>query len=462
MSVTDSFATLTLPDLLHQPREEIRALQNRLLKEQIEVCYKYHPFYSKLMKKEGLEPRHIQTSDDLIRLPATSKTDFLNDPEAFRLRGDDLPLEQRTIWKIMYTSGTTSGTPAPIYVTTFDEHAYLCAAERRTDFIDIRPTDMVANLFPLTSFPLGAYSRAPDEASACGAAIVYAHTGRPSEPFPVHRSLDQAVRTVERHKVTVLWGVASFVRRVLVRAQELGADFSHVRMAMITGEAASPALRKDMLNRLREVGAKDPKLCNRYGSTEQGASMVECTDGSGFHILAPDQVFHEVIDTATGKRLPDGEKGMIAFTHLIRRGSVFLRYMMGDVVTMTNESCPYCGRTGPRISSQPVRSGDILKVKGMLVNMQVVKDYLDQVVEVNEYQIVIRPMDAKDELSMDELVLRLNVRAGVEAETTKTVVEEIAKTIHLTPKIEYADKDAIFDPAVDAKPRRLVDLRPPR
>ena len=36
--------------------------------------------------------------------------------------------------------------------------------------------------------------------------------------------------------------------------------------------------------------------------------------GSGFHSLAPDQVFHEVVDEGNGRRLPEGETGMLAFT----------------------------------------------------------------------------------------------------------------------------------------------------
>lgn len=209
--------------------------------------------------------------------------------------------------------------------------------------------------------------------TAAGASIVFAHTGRPETTFPVNRSLDEAVRMIERHRATILWGVAGFVRRVLLRAAELGADFRSVRVAMITGEASSGAMRQDMRDRMVALGAQDTLVVNRYGSTEQGASMVECVEGSGFHSLAPDQVFHEVVDPDTGKRCDDGVEGMLAFTHLNRRVTVFLRYLVGDVVSMSHEACPHCGRTCPRISSQPVRSGDIVKIKGTLVNLQVLK-----------------------------------------------------------------------------------------
>jgi phenylacetate-coenzyme A ligase PaaK-like adenylate-forming protein len=455
------FEDLTLPDLMHQPLEQVRALQDRLVRRMVEICYRNHPFYGALMRREKLEPRHIQSCADLVRLPLTSKTDFLGDPEAFRLRSDGLPLEMSTLWKVIYTTGTTSGAPAPVYVTTFDHYAYMYLCSRREGFVDIRGTDIIANLFPLTPFPMGAYSRAPDEAAASGASIVFAHTGRPDGSFPVHHGLDEAVQLVERHRATILWGVASFVRRVIVRAQETGADFRTVRMAMVTGEATSAALKDDLRRRLTELGCQEPLVVNRYGSTEQGASMVECQPGSGFHSLAPDQVFHEVVDTQTGARLADGARGMLAFTHLARSGTVFLRYLVGDVVTLTEQACPHCGRTAPRITSQPVRSGDIVKVKGTLVNLQVLKDQFDKLDGLDEYQIVIRPSVKGDPFSMDELAVRIAPRAGAEDAVGETVLAETTKVAHVRPVIEIARKDDIFDPLGPAKPKRVVDLRQP-
>jgi len=337
---------------------------------------------------------------------------------------------------------------------------FLCA--RRQELIDLRDTDRLVNLFPLTTFPMGALARAPDEIAAVGAAIVFAHTGRRETQFPVYRSLDDAVRTIERHRATVLWGVAGFVRRVLIRAKELNADVRAVRMLMITGEASSTAMRDDMRRRMAELGCADTKIVNRYGSTEQGGSMVECKEGSGFHSLAPDQIFHEVVDPADGRRLADGETGMLAFTHVYRRGTVFLRYLVGDVVSMTIATCPHCGRTSPRISSQPVRAGDIVKIKGTLVNLQNLKDELERLPAVEEYQIVVRPLGASDPFSMDELVIRLAVPADAVEAASAEVAERATQTAHVRPRIEIVERNDIFDPLSGAKPRRVVDLRPAR
>lgn len=449
-------------DLLFLPQAELRAFQDARLREMVAICYDHHPFYARLMRSEGLEPRHIQSCDDLERLPPSSKQDFLADPDAFRIDPEGLPPGESVLWKVIYTTGTTSGRPAPVYVTAYDHFTYLDACARRQALIGLRETDLLANLFPLTTFPMGAYSRAPDEVAAVGAAIFNAHTGRADTPLKVNRGLDDAVAAVARHRATVLWGVAGFVRRVLMRAAETGADFRAVRMVMITGEASSTAMRDDLRTRMAALDCADTIVRNRYGSTEQGGSMVECTEGAGFHALAPDQLFHEAVNPATGRRCGEDETGMLAFTHLARRGTAFLRYLVGDEVVITNRTCPHCGRTAPRITSQPVRTGDVVKIKGTLVNLQMLKDRLDRVPGLDEYQIVVRPADASDPFSADELVLRVAVAATAAPGFEDGLVAEATKLTMVRPVIERAAANDIYDPMLAAKPRRVVDLRPPR
>lgn len=459
MSSAPPLDELTLPDLLRQDPDDVRLLQDRLLRKTVELCYRGHPFYRQVMREHSLTPADIHTVNDLERLPVTSKQDFLSDPEAFRMRLDDLPAEMRTIWEIVYTTGTTTGVPAPIYTTTFDYYAYMFNASRRTEFIDLRETDLIVNLFPLTPFPMGAYTRSAAEAAACKAAIVYTHPGRRSDSFPVHRSLDDVVRMIEAHRGTVLWGVAGFVRRVLIRAQEMGADLRSVRMAMITGEATSSAMRADMRRRLLELGSSGGRVVNRYGSTEQGSSMVECVEGRGFHNLAPDQIFMEVVDPDSGRRLENGETGALAFTHLIRRGTVFLRYAMGDLGSLMDGACPQCGRTSSRISSKTVRSGSFVKIKGTLVNLQSLRNVLEEIDGLVEYQIVIRRADLADEHSPDDLLVRMATADSSRNEVRTAVVERTLAVAHVRPTVEVVARDEIYDPHLDSKPRRIVDQR---
>ena len=60
---------------------------------------------------------------------------------------------------------------------------------------------------------------------------------------------------------------------------------------------------------------------------------------------------------------------------------------------------------------------------------------------------------------MDQLVLRVAARAGAEASVRDIVIAETVRVAQIKPVIEFADKDAIFDPLTASKPRRVVDLR---
>ena len=68
--------------------------------------------------------------------------------------------------------------------------------------------------------------------------------------------------------------------------------------------------------------------------------------------------------------LPDGERGALAVTHLNRRGTVLVRFLVGDIVAVERGACPHCGRFGDRIVGPVVRTRDLVKVKGMLINQQ--------------------------------------------------------------------------------------------
>ena len=86
-------------------------------------------------------------------------------------------------------------------------------SQRVAEISGIRESDIIANLFPLTQAPMGAFLRSATNAYAAGAAIFAALPGAPHGAFGVHRPLEHAVHLIEAHAATILWGVPSFVRR---------------------------------------------------------------------------------------------------------------------------------------------------------------------------------------------------------------------------------------------------------
>ena len=212
---------------------------------------------------------------------------------------------------------------------------------------------------------------------------------------------------IEMHRATVLWGVPSFVRRLLLRAIELARRFQAASAC-----ARSPARRrrrrcaKTCADASASLARAGTTVFDRYGSTELGA-FAQCREDGDWHNPTPELQYHEIVDPETGRRLPDGERGALAVTHLDRRGTVLIRFVVGDVVSIDRRPCPVCGRTSERIVGPVVRAKDLVKVKGMLINPAVLLETLQSIPGIDEFQVVVRRENKADPLSMDELVVRV-------------------------------------------------------
>src|SRR5690606_26651789 len=132
---------------------------------------------------------------------------------------------------------------------------------------------------------------------------------------------------------------------------------------------------------------------------------------------------------------------------------------VGDMGALDHTACPHCGRTTVRLSSKPVRTGDIIKIKGALVNLGNLKAELDNIEQLEEYQIVVTSESETDPFSPDVLLVRLAPVAGAAEEIGGDIANLVTKLTNLRPRIELAKRDEIFDPVTMAKPRRILDRR---
>lgn len=440
--------------MLRQPQETIERVQDERLRAMLALCARGHPYYRRRWQEAGIDIAAIRRVADLVRLPLTRKQDLMADPASFRLSVPDLPLHERVLWEVIYTSGSTSE-PTPVYNTTHDYHAYLFQSQRVAEISGIRETDVIANLFPLTQAPMGAFVRSATNAYAAGAAIFAALPGAPHGAFGVHRPLEHAVRLIEAHAATILWGVPSFVRRVLLRAIEAKADFRSVRMCAITGEASTPQMREEIRRCLRELGALGTTVFDRYGSTELGA-FAQCREEGEWHNPAPEIQYHEIVDPETGRRLPDGERGMLAVTHLDRRGTVLIRFLVGDSLALLRTPCPSCGRSGDRLVGPVTRGGDLVKVKGMLINPTVLLGALDGIAGIEELQVVVQRQDPNDPHSMDEMLVRVAAPGHDQALLSREIIGRAQDAVRVRPRVEFV---AAQDAAARTKAVRFVDRR---
>jgi phenylacetate-coenzyme A ligase PaaK-like adenylate-forming protein len=448
---------------------DLQTIQNERLQRTLGAVSAAHPFYRVRFRELGLKIDDIRTVDDLAALPTTTKNDYIADPDAFRLRADDLPddftVEERVLWDIAYTTGTTSGRPSPFYNTTHDAYAILDQARRCNEAEGFQADDRVANLYPMAGFPTGAFLSVIRSTMIAGLPVVHGLTGSANSEFKVRNSLAEALEKTQRLKPTILWGVPSFVRRFLNEAHQQNADFSSVRLILTSGEPVPAALRKEMRERLAEMGAGAVKIQARYAFTEMQGGLVQCEEHSAPQNVVPDLYFLEVLDPDSGRRLADGEEGMLAVTHLHRRGTVLLRYLVGDVVTLSREPCPHCGRVGERVVTTPRRVGNLVKCRGMLVNTDVILDILSSLEGVGEFQLLFRREDRPG--AMDEMVVRIEFDPAsgkssspwTETKLREEVTRRVRDAVSLRPDVVLEARGAIYDQERSIKAKRIVDAR---
>ncbi len=441
---------------------ELEGLKARNLARQLELAARFSPYYRELFRREKLQPEEVRTLRDLERIPVTPMEAYLRNPLAFLLAVEP-PGELDATYEITYTSGTSTGTPAPFFNTAYDMYNISLAMRRTAEICWMTPRDTLLNLFPYGKLPHIGFYRTVHLASTVGMKLVNALTGRDVPGFPLHRSVDEALELAMEHRVTVLAGMGRRERRFILRGEQTGADLSSVRIVLSLGETVTEAMREEMRAHLPGE-ASNAFIINGYGFTECQGSFVECCESGGNHNPAPDLYHLEVLDTESLRPLPDGEVGLLAVTHLNRRGTVLLRYVVGDLAALERGTCPHCGRAGERLvirmgSTYAVRADKVIRVEGKLVNPEAVKNQLAGVRGVVEYQLVVDKETPGDPLSPDALILRISVAGRLRQDLEREVVAKVREAVGITPRIEYVQSPEIYDPSRILKATRIVDRR---
>ena len=90
----------------------------------------------------------------------------------------------------------------------------------------------------------------------------------------------------------------------------------------------------------------DCPVANEYGARDAGILAYTCPSG-GIHITAENCIL-EVLDPVTYEPVPNGQSGVLAITDLTNYVQPRLRYMLGDMGTLSTEEC-CCGRRLPLV-----------------------------------------------------------------------------------------------------------------
>lgn len=435
----------------------LQAARESLFHATMDLVCERHDYYRERLAESGLNRSSFASVADLHRLPITHKSDYMAAPKRFVLEASGLSLEESTVWDTMYTTGSTSGIPTPFVSTSFDFFNILTLQRNMLLLRGVTGRDVIANLFPLTQVPHGAWIRVLHAAASLNVPVVSTMPGNPSKEFKLANHLDRVVELVVAHKATILWGVPSYVFRVLQRAAELGADFAPVRLVFVTGEALGEHARQEMQRALEAAGATQAHISISYGATELQGGLVECAPGAGYHNPLPEQMLFDVVDPLTHQPVPDGEPGWVLLSHLHRRGTVLLRYALGDMSVLTHRACPQCGAVTDRLVQMPQRVDDLLKIKGMLVNPNVVVQALDARLGATPYLVTVLQAGPGQGLSGD--LMRLQTESELSETLKLSLMQCVKEACGVTPEVQFVPARSLMAQGANWKVRKFVDLR---
>ncbi len=147
--------------------------------------------------------------------------------------------------------------------------------------------------------------------------------------------------------------LAAYPSMLALLAEEQGEGRLHINPVLVlpTGETLTPAVRQ------RIERAFQAHVRQSYGASEMPIMAYDCGRG-GLHVNADWVIFEPVDDKY--QPVPPGEPShKVLITNLANRVQPFIRYEMGDIVTVSPERC-VCGSPLPSIMVEG-RNDDILR-----------------------------------------------------------------------------------------------------
>lgn len=424
-------------DLETMPRKQLEELQLERLKWVVDYCYRNVPFYQKRLDECGVTADKIKQLSDVQYIPFTTKED-IRDNYPFGLFAQPM----KNIARIHASSGTT-GKPTVVGYTKNDLNTWSDLVARLCVAVGVTDEDVVQ-----ISFGYGLFTGALGlhyGLEKIGAAVIPVSSG----------NTEKQVMILKDFGTTALVSTPSYALYMSEVAREKGVlDDLKLRLGLFGSEGCTPEMR-EQVEKSFHVFATD-----NYGMSELMGPGVsgECIYRDGMHI-SEDHFLPELIDSATGKVLTEGETGELVITTLTKEGFPLLRYRTKDLTRLNYEPCK-CGRTFVRMDKIKGRSDDMMKIRGVNVFPTQIESVLVTLPHIGpHYQLILRR-----EGYMDTLEVKVELTDGSLLDEYKKL-SEIQKDVkaHLKTVLGIETKVTLCEPKsierFQGKAKRIIDLR---
>jgi len=194
---------------------------------------------------------------------------------------------------------------------------------------------------------------------------------------------DQQIDAAARLKPSGFTGTPDFLKILLEKADEAGADLSSIRRALVSGGALFPTLRA-------WYAARGISVLQAYATADLGVIAYESADGAGAPhpgLIVNEAIIVEIVRPGTDDPVPEGEVGEVVVTTL-NAAYPLIRFSTGDLSAILPGQSP-CGRTAPRIKGWMGRADQRTKVKGMFIDPKQIAQLVAANPEVTRARLVV-------------------------------------------------------------------------
>jgi phenylacetate-CoA ligase len=344
----------------------------------------------------GIDPEAVTTRESLAKLPVTRKSDLVT------LQKSEPPL------------GGLSAAPRPskLYVSPGPIHDPEGAGPdwwrtaRALHAAGLRAGDVALNTFAYHFTPAG--SMMESGALALGCTVVPTGVGQ----------TEMQVAAIAALRASAYLGTPSFLKLIVDKADELGADIRSLAKAAVAAEYLPPALRVAML-------ARGIRVLQSYASADLGLIAYESEAMEG--MILDEALILEIVRPGTGDPAPEGEVGEVVITSF-NRDYPLVRFGTGDLSAVMPGRSP-CGRTNARIRGWLGRADQTTKVKGMFVHPSQVAEVIRRHAQILKARLVV-----DNPAGSDRMTLHCEVRGAPEG-MARAIAESIREVTKLRGEV---------------------------
>jgi phenylacetate-CoA ligase len=320
-------------------RGELLDFQSRSLKRLVSHACERVAYFKETFDRAGVRPREIRMAADLMKLPLTERKDIRLRPlDQVISRGEDPGR-----LKITRTTGST-GEPFTIRRSGRDDFAFHVFRMRAMRDFGLKATDRMARV--------GTHTHAQTPPAWRIAQRIGLFRQSQVDVMGPLADISDSLKELRADVVTGNSGVLARISRDFQGGYPTG---DRPRFVVIGSDLSTKAMRREIT---RGFGCP---VHDTYCSEELGLIAWQCRKTGLYHVC-DDSLVLEILKT-DGSRADEGERGEVVATSLHFEAMPFIRYRLGDEVTVGPAPCP-CGAPFSTISDILGRMTDFLHLSG--------------------------------------------------------------------------------------------------